>query len=274
QIPALRDVAQEGSEQRSHDPPGHARARPAQEVPALADVGELVDHDLVEQVADTLAGLRLVVGHLVQQGIGVALKGDAEQLGHEGWRILHRIRDGRKQAVEALLEGTEGHPHDAIEMDRAKHLVEEPHVAELLSEMVPADLPRRRPGLGQAVAGLPGRRDPDPLVARHLVDAREEQGLAIDASRIVAKGDVIAIERLRIAQGAARTHGRGMKGPQDLALGRKVLLRLEQLSVPGAREAQVILEVLLALSWRAVGEDGSIQSLSPWRLGMSGSSTL
>jgi hypothetical protein len=75
----------------------HPGAHAAEEVPALADVGHLVDHDLVQEVANALARLRLVGEHLVQQGIDVPVEGDAQELGHEGGRVLDDVGNAGKR---------------------------------------------------------------------------------------------------------------------------------------------------------------------------------
>jgi hypothetical protein len=97
-----------------------------------------------------------------------------------------------------------------VELHGAEHLVEVAHVAELLGEMVAADLPDRRPRLRQGRAGVPGRRDADPLVARQLLDAGEEQGLPVDRGRVVPEDHVVPVELLGIGERAPR-RGSGLK---------------------------------------------------------------
>ena len=92
-------------------------------------------------------------------------------------------------------------------MERPEHLVEEPDVAELLAEVVAADLFGRLSGLGHRGDLVPGGRDADPLMPGELVEEGQQQRLAVEGPRIVLHPDVVAVEALGVGQRLAGADG-------------------------------------------------------------------
>src|SRR5262249_45811099 len=100
---------------------------------------------------------------------------------------------------------------------------------------------------------VPGGRDADPLVARKLVEEGQEQGPPVEASRIVAHREVVAMKR-RVDR-PARPDRIGLEARQGLALLRQVLRVLEDLAAPALLVEPVALEVRLALAGGGGRED-------------------
>ena len=78
--------------------------------------------------------------HLVKEGINRPIKHQAHQFADKSRRIYQRPWQARKELVHPLHPWTEGDPAHAVEMKGAKHLVEEPDMTELFSEMIAANL--------------------------------------------------------------------------------------------------------------------------------------
>src|SRR5262249_20653270 len=142
---------------------------------------------------------------------------------------------------------------DALEAERAKHLLEEAHMTELFREMVAADLVDEVHGTGQRRSLVPGRRDADPLVTRELVEKGQQQGPAVELARVVAHRDVIPVERL--ADGSARANRVCPESREPLPLLGQILRVLENLAVAALLVEPVALEVRHPLPRRGGRED-------------------
>src|SRR5262249_37113877 len=162
-------------------------------------------------------------------------------------------RQAGKGAVELLGALRQWAPLDALQAEGPEHLLEEPHVAELLGQMVAADLVDQVLRSGQGRRLVPGCRDADPLVACELVEKGQEQGPPVEAARIVAHRLVVAVERL--TDRAARPDRIRVDAREALTLLPEILRVLEDLAVAALLIGPIALEVLLALARRGGRED-------------------
>src|SRR5262249_7538530 len=155
-------------------------------------------------------------------------------------------RQAGKGAVELLGALRQWAPLDALQAEGPEHLLEEPHVAELLGQVVAADLVDQVLRSGQGRRLVPGCRDADPLVACELVEKGQEQGPPVEALRIVAHREGVAVKRP--VDRPARPAGIGLEARQGLALLRQVLRVLEDLTVSALLVEPVALEIFFTLA--------------------------
>src|SRR5262249_8367246 len=153
------EVTQEQPEKWSDESASNPDLEGPEEVAALTDVGDLVHHDLVQQVADPPARLRLVGQQPIQQRIELTVERHAQELRHERHRIREGSGDPREQTVQSLLDRAQGHPADVVQSERSEHLLEKSDVTELLGEVISTDAGADRLGVGQSWAGVPGCAD-------------------------------------------------------------------------------------------------------------------
>src|SRR5207245_6117336 len=151
-----------------------------------------------------------------------------------------------ESAVELLGPLRQRPPLDAVQTEGPEHLLEQPHVTELLRQVVAADLVDQVDRAGYRRAFVPGRRDADPLVTRELVEKGQQQGPPVEAPRIVLHRDVVALERVR--DRPARPHRVSPEAREILLFLGQILRLLEDLAVPSLLVAPIALEVLLALT--------------------------
>src|SRR6266404_8700235 len=88
-------------------------------------LGELVGHDLSQELADATAGLRLSGENLVEGAIDVLIHSQSHQLSHEGGWGHERLREPWEESVHAAHPFSERDPLHIIEAERPEQLMKE-----------------------------------------------------------------------------------------------------------------------------------------------------